>query len=211
MVLVHIAGGHNHIALAVCGQGVDQALAGLRVTTPRIAIERPGAAVVRVLERHQHHLLGQQVPARRMAQALAQPVLLGLAQHLLRAVALRRPAGAAALQQARVAGLAAAVLAGIEHMHAQQVAKIHPAVHLQAIGARELGPAYRHVFIPGLHCGLAAQQEHLAGHAVLVHRGHPVVVHLVVVPAGQEGGSGMRGLQVRIGLVLCVAATVIIQ
>src|SRR5690606_10433785 len=124
VVLVDIAGRHDDVALAVLGDPFDDALPRLRVAAPGIGVERTGRPGRRVREGHHHHLLGQQVPARVAGQPLGQPALLGRTDHLFDAAFVAGAAGTLPRQQGGVAALLAAVLAGVQHVHAQQVAVI---------------------------------------------------------------------------------------
>jgi hypothetical protein len=67
------------------------------------------------------------------------------------------------------------------------------------------------VLVIGLQGDLPAEIEDLRGRAVLVLLRGPVVIDLMVVPGAEPGGGGVAGLQVRVHLVLGVAAPVVIQ
>ncbi len=104
-------------------------------------------------------------------------------------------------------------------MHARQAAEIQAAIGGDVRPARQGGAAQRHVFPPGLEGGGLAQGEDLGRHGdgeappaiLLADVAGPVVVHLVVVVADQEGVGGVRGLQVGVQPVLGVALAVVGQ
>lgn len=67
------------------------------------------------------------------------------------------------------------------------------------------------MFVIGLHGGLPAQAEYLGRRAVLIGVACPVIVHLMVIGGDDPRHGGVGGLQVGVGLVLGVAATVFIK
>ncbi len=71
------------------------------------------------------------------------------------------------------------------------------------------GAAQRHVLVVRAEGGLAAGEE--VGLGLLRHLVGPVVVDLVVVPDDQPRRGGVRGLQIRVGLVLRVPLPVVGQ
>ena len=119
MVLVHIAGGDHDIGQLPRLDHRDQALAAGGIAAPAVEIGAAGAARVGIQERHHHDLLGQQVLALAAIQPLLQPGRLGVAQDRRARRGVQRQA---AVQRLGPADLAAAELAGVQHLDAQQVA-----------------------------------------------------------------------------------------
>ena len=181
---------------------------------PRDAVAGPGvgidvAAAARLaVQIHHHDLLSDHVPRRlRAGQALVQPLLLRLADHLgLGRVDLG--ARGRVLVATRLVG---AELAGVQQVQVQQLTIGGAAIDLDRRPGREARSAQRHGLVIGLSGGLAAQVEELRIRAVLIGVADPVVVGLVVVPDGEPGRGGVGGLQVGVHLVLGVAAAVIVQ
>jgi hypothetical protein len=68
-----------------------------------------------------------------------------------------------------------------------------------------------HVLPVGLERGPAAAREDVQRHALLGDVGGPDVVDLVVIEGHQPREVRVRGLQVRVGLVLRVALAVVLQ
>lgn len=145
MVLVHIAGGDHDIGQLPRLDHRDQALAAGGIAAPAVEIGAAGAARVGIQERHHHDLLGQQVLALAPVQPLLQPGRLGVAQDRRARRGVQRQA---AVQRLGPADLAAAELAGVQHLDAQQVAPVDPAMHAHRAGDRERRTA-RDVCQPG--------------------------------------------------------------
>ena len=96
-------------------------------------------------------------------------------------------------------------------MHSHQTAIIETAIHGQAVQPGELGATHGHVLVPGLHRGATTQREHLGRRAVLIIGRRPVVIDLVIVEGRDEGEGRLGRLQVRIALILGVAAAIVVQ
>ena len=116
----------------------------------------------------------------------------------------------------RTAGLEVAVLAGVEHMEAQQLAVGQPVVDPHGIGAAQARQAVHqgrcaqgHVFIKSLVGRSAAQQE--VGGIFLALATRVVVFDLVVVPGDDPGAQGVGGLQGGVAAVQGVAVAVVGQ
>src|SRR5688572_157441 len=114
--------------------------------------------------------------------------------------------------RAIAAGLVAAELPRVEHVHPCSGAPVHPARD------REIGPragarhAHRHVLPPCLVAG-GATLSHLilAFLPCTAYRSGVVVVHLLVVPCHEPRRARVRRLERGVGLVLRVAATVVVE
>ena len=76
---------------------------------------------------------------------------------------------------------------------------------------RQHAVAHRHMLVPGLEGRRATKQEGFRRRVPRVGIGGPIVDHLVVIEARQEGARRMRRLEIGIGLVERVAPAVVDQ
>jgi hypothetical protein len=204
---VHVAADDQRIAAVrlVRGQAVEQARAGGRVAVPAVhPVAVLGAAPAVGLG--QQRGLRDHGPARGRRRELAgEPGFLRRAEE---AAPGREPVGAVGQRRgaaAREAGVVRAVLAPVGQQHVEHPAETVAAVDGGIGAARAHGGGHGHVLVPGL-VGRGADREKLRGvdgarrHVVGV-----VVGDLVVVPGHEPGKGGVRGLQMRIGLVQRIA------
>ena len=112
---------------------------------------------------------------------------------------------------AAAASLIGTELARVEHVHGHEVAERKTPVHLDVGSAREQRLAHWHVLIPGLEGGGAAKQEKLRRSMIFRPGAGPIVPHLMVVEAHDEGRGRVRRLQVGIELIKAVAVTVVVE
>ena len=109
------------------------------------------------------------------------------------------------------AGLFVAVGAQIQHVQLDQVAEGQVAVDVALLGQR--GGADRQPLQVGLHGGVAASDEVALLVCLVVLRavGPVIVGDLVVIPGDDPRARSVRGLQVRVGVVLSIALAVVGQ
>ena len=112
----------------------------------------------------------------------------------------------------RDARLLGTVLATVKHMETRKLAVIQAPVDAHVRPLRHAAGTQGHVFVKRLvrRGPLLEKLRHrhlrVLGPAVGV-----VILYLVIVPGHDAGGRGVKGLQVWIGLVQCVAVAVIAQ
>ena len=178
---------------------------------------------VRPLDPRHDHLVAQDLPrttgALGLAHGLAQPAALTLAQQVARRLLTLGLEGGDV--RAAVGGLGdvgevhlfgAGRQTGFDHVQAGQIAEVEAAVDRFLHGAG-LGLADRHPFVIGAKGRRLARGEVAFGRRLMVLGPHhpDVVGDLVVVPDADEGGAGVGGLQIGIGLVLGVARPIVGQ
>ena len=148
----------------------QQAAARHLIAGPAVEIEQFAPArlgLPAAVERHHHHLLGDDVPARVAAGEVArQPGFLLGAEH--RARWGRVTPGQAGLI-AVAARLVGAELAGVEEVERGEIAVAGAAIELEmAAPCGNCAPAHRHMLVPGLEGGGAAQAEDLGRRVIVV-------------------------------------------
>ncbi len=109
-------------------------------------------------------------------------------------------------------GLVVAVLAGVEHVEGGQIPPPQPPVELDRVAAVRLCGPQRHVLVVRLVRRRPPSGPLRGGQrrgVVRADRARVVVLHLMVVRYDDPRRGGVRGLEIRVGLVLRVATTVV--
>src|SRR5690554_1250087 len=82
MMFVNVAGSDDDVAQFAIADRPNETLPRFRIAAPRIRVHHSRGPARWVGERHDHHLLSDQVPALPAGQTLAEPTLLLFPQHL---------------------------------------------------------------------------------------------------------------------------------
>ena len=205
---VDIAGDHHRIRRAGIGQRLQQLLPLEGIAVPDVHRPELLAVVADGTQAGHHDLLRQHVPARiGAAEAVEQPLFLGLAEQRTRGIPMlgaTRPAAVAA-------GLIAAILPRVEHAHLQQIAEAQAPVnrHVRTLPAHR--QAHGHEFVPGLIRGAAADQQLFRSLLVFGDHRRVIVVHFMIVPGHRPGGRGVGGLQVGVRAIGLVTRAIVRQ
>ena len=182
------------------------------IARPTVQVEQFAPAHPRspaAVERHHHHLLGDDVPARVAALEVArQPGFLLGADH----VRVGRGHVRAGDPIAVAARLVGAELAGVEEVERGEIAEAGAAIQLDAPSRWAIAPAHRHMLVPGLERGCRRKRKtSAAASVVIVDVSRPIVADLMIVEGHEEGVGGVGALQIGVGFVLGVAAAIVVE